>query len=391
MTARGQDTLMEEKDAEGGVLLRGINGRRIALPAVVAIFVLVQIAAFTADPEERHANQAVAALPAPARLDVPNATAFSASARRDISDWAIPSAPARHAVPEAAAIPAPTRHALSLEAAIPAPTRHALSLEAAFPAPARAPYARPSASGPLIAAHRGASRYAPENTMAAFRLAETMGADCIELDVRATRDGRLVALHDETVNRTTNGKGLADELTFGEIRKLDAGGWFSPAFSGERVPSVEEVLDEFGGRVCLILELKQSAAYPGIERELALLLIERRLDRSSERGPVVIQSFDTAALRRMRKLLPDAAIAVLVRPRQRLASRDLAEYRRFADAVHLPASSARKAVIRRIRAHGLAVMVWGARGKRQVHRLLRYGVDGILTGDPRSVRPDHIK
>jgi len=247
-------------------------------------------------------------------------------------------------------------------------------------APAQPPFARTSAR-PLVAAHRGASKYAPENTMAAFRLAETMGADSIELDVRATRDGRLIALHDETVDRTTNGTGRAVELTYREIRRLDAGGWFSPAFEGERIPSVEEVLDHFGGKIGLILELKQPSAYPGIERSLARLLSERGLDRP-ERGRVVIQSFDTRSLRRVRKLLPDVPIAVLVRPRHRVTSRDLADYRRFADAVHLPRSSARKPVIRRIRSHGLSVMVWNVRSKRQVRKLLQYGADGILTDDP---------
>lgn len=217
--------------------------------------------------------------------------------------------------------------------------------------------------------------------MAAFRLAETMGADCIELDVRMTRDGRLVALHDDTVDRTTDGAGRVDRLTFREIRALDAGGWFSPAFRGERIPSVEEVLDHFGGRICLILELKRPSGHPGIEEELAHVLAGRGLDRP-ERGPVVIQSFDTASLRRMRRLLPEAPIAVLVRPRQRVTARVLAEYRRFADAVHLPGAAAREAVIRRIRAHGLAVMVWKVRGGARLRRLPAYGVDGILTDDP---------
>ncbi|REK53315.1 MAG: glycerophosphodiester phosphodiesterase [Thermobacillus sp.] len=252
---------------------------------------------------------------------------------------------------------------------------------AAWSVHARLPDARTPAAGPLIAAHRGASKYAPENTMAAFRLAETMGANFIELDVRATRDGRLIALHDETVDRTTNGKGRAGELTFGEIRRLDAGGWFSPAFRGERIPSLEEVLDRFGGGIGLILELKQPSAYPGIEQALARLLTERGLDRP-ERGRIIIQSFDTGSLRRVRELLPNMPIAVLVRPRQRVTSRDLAEYRKFADAVHLPGASARKPVIRRIQSCGLSVMVWNIHGERQARRLLRYGVDGILTDDP---------
>lgn len=303
---------MEEKNAEGGRILRGKPYLRILLPGVAAAALVLTQAGAGAD---------------------------SAS-------------PDPHPVGRTAEAIAPAR-----------------------PHPARTP------ARPLIAAHRGASKYAPENTMAAFRLAETMGADCIELDVRATRDGRLIALHDESVDRTTDGKGRADYLAFREIRRLDAGGWFSPVFRGERIPSVEEVLDHFGGSMCLVLELKQPSARSGIEEKLARLLVERGLDHP-ERGRIVIQSFDTRSLRRVRELLPDVPTAVLVRPRQRVTSRDLAEYRRFADAVHLHRSSAREPVIRRIRSHGLSVMVWNVRGKRQVRRLLRYGAHGILTDDP---------
>ncbi|WP_296975171.1 glycerophosphodiester phosphodiesterase family protein [Thermobacillus sp. ZCTH02-B1] len=233
---------------------------------------------------------------------------------------------------------------------------------------------------PLIVAHRGASKYAPENTMAAFRLAREMGADYIELDVRMTRDGRLIVLHDETVDRTTDGTGRADRMTFGEILDLDAGGWFSAAFRGERVPSLEEVLDGFAGAIGLILELKQPSAYPGIEHRLAGMLAERGLNRPD--SGLIIQSFDTRSLRRMRDLVPDVPIAVLVRPGRRVTTQNLAAYRTYADAVSLPFSLARKPVIDRIRAHGLAVLVWDVRGERQLDRLLAYGVDGILTNDP---------
>jgi len=237
-----------------------------------------------------------------------------------------------------------------------------------------------SAARPLIAAHRGASKYAPENTMAAFRLAMEMGADYIELDVRMTRDGRLIVLHDETVDRTTNGKGRAEWMTYGEILELDAGGWFSGAFRGERVPSLEEVLDNFAGSIGLILELKQPSAYPGIERKLAGLLSDRGLDRTD--GKLIIQSFDTRSLRSMRELMPDVPIAVLVRPGRRVTSQSLAAYRMYADAVSLPGTLARKPVIDRIRSYGLSVLVWDVRDGRQLGRLLAYGVDGILTNDP---------
>jgi glycerophosphoryl diester phosphodiesterase len=98
----------------------------------------------------------------------------------------------------------------------------------------------------LKIAHRGASGHGPENTMAAFRLAVEMGAQMIETDLRLTRDAKIVAMHDATVNRTTNGRGNVDKMSFTELRGLDAGGWFLSAegksFTGERVPTLDEIL-----------------------------------------------------------------------------------------------------------------------------------------------------
>ena len=95
---------------------------------------------------------------------------------------------------------------------------------------------------PLIYAHRGASAYAPENTMAAFYEAEKRGADGIELDVQMTKDGVLVVLHDEDVARTSNGRGLAREMTLSQLRELDFGSWFGPAWAGEKIPTLWQVL-----------------------------------------------------------------------------------------------------------------------------------------------------
>src|ERR1700683_2808619 len=98
---------------------------------------------------------------------------------------------------------------------------------------------------PGIIAHRGASGHAPENTMAAFQRAVELGAPFIETDLHLTRDGRFVAIHDKTLQRTTNGQGAVQEFTLAELRQLDAGKWFDRPFSGEHIPTLEEVL-EFG-------------------------------------------------------------------------------------------------------------------------------------------------
>ncbi len=124
---------------------------------------------------------------------------------------------------------------------------------------------------PLISAHRGFSTAAPENTLPALEAARRAGADVAEIDVRLTRDGQVVLMHDRSVERTTNGAGLVKDLTLAEIKALDAGSWFDPRFRGEHVPTLAEVLEWSGGRLGLLIELKN---YP--YRELPL--VERTID-----------------------------------------------------------------------------------------------------------------
>ncbi|HEY8531638.1 MAG TPA: glycerophosphodiester phosphodiesterase family protein, partial [Limnochorda sp.] len=114
-------------------------------------------------------------------------------------------------------------------------------------------------SKPLILAHRGASAEAPENTLAAFRLALEQGADGFELDIHRTRDGHLVVCHDERVDRTTDGTGFIGSMTLAELKKLDAGRWFDARFAGERIPTLDEVwalVEEAGGIRLLNIEVK---------------------------------------------------------------------------------------------------------------------------------------
>lgn len=110
--------------------------------------------------------------------------------------------------------------------------------------------------GIIAVGHRGTVRFAPENTLAAFRKAIELGLDLIEIDVRQTKDGHLVIMHDPTVDRTTNGKGRVAEMTLAEIKALDAGSWFSPEFAGERVPTLDEALDLMRGRALPDIDFK---------------------------------------------------------------------------------------------------------------------------------------
>lgn len=108
----------------------------------------------------------------------------------------------------------------------------------------------------LIVAHRGAAKYAPENTIAAFLKAAEMGADYAEMDVRQTKDGVFVLMHDRNVKRTTDGKGLVSEMTLEEIKKLDAGSWFGKEFIGEKVPTLREVLKAIDGKILPDIDFK---------------------------------------------------------------------------------------------------------------------------------------
>ncbi len=112
----------------------------------------------------------------------------------------------------------------------------------------------------MVIAHRGASSYAPENTLAAFDLAIRMGVNHIELDVHSTGDGHVVVIHDDTVDRTTNGSGLVGSHKLAALQVLDAGSWFGDKFAEERIPTLGEVLERCKGRVHVHTEIKGHAA-----------------------------------------------------------------------------------------------------------------------------------
>ena len=170
-----------------------------------------------------------------------------------------------------------------------------------------------------LIAHRGFSAIAPENTLTAFALALDRGYTDIEFDVQLSRDGVPVIFHDDTVERTTNGQGRVDQLSFGELKSLDAGAWFSKAFTGERIPSLREVLSVFRGRANLHIELKSHE--PELPKKVVGLLmatgwIEDAISppyRKAFRKPqLIISSYDRKHLLRSMKLLPTTIVHELL-------------------------------------------------------------------------------
>ena len=158
----------------------------------------------------------------------------------------------------------------------------------------------------LAIAHRGASGYAPENTLAAFRRALALGVTFIETDLQLTRDAHFVALHDDTVNRTTNGQGALQHLTLAEVRRLDAGSWFGSEFMGERIPTLLDIV-EFSGKhdVVFYLELKPNGFWGGEHALVSALRESGAIQRS------VIISFDPVILQGLRKIEPTLMTGLL--------------------------------------------------------------------------------
>lgn len=230
---------------------------------------------------------------------------------------------------------------------------------------------------PFIWAHRGASARAPENTLAAFDLAREDGADGIELDVHLSRDGIPVVIHDETLERTTNGRGAVSSLRASELRRLDAGRWFAPAFAGERIPLLSEVLAWAGEDMPLNVELKTLRAG---EATLRLL-------KDYPRRRVLVSSFNHRLLAALREAEPRLPLGFLCDARLwRLGLRRALAAGAF--SFHPRADLVSVALARRVKEAGLALYPWTVDDAGRAARLLRLGATGLFTNRPGELREE---
>ncbi|MFC8144880.1 glycerophosphodiester phosphodiesterase [Streptomyces paradoxus] len=253
-------------------------------------------------------------------------------------------------------------------------------------------------TSPLVIAHRGASAYAPENTLAAVDRAAELGIRWVENDVQRTRDGELVVLHDDNLRRTTDAEEVfpgrapwkVKDFTAAEIARLDAGSWFAPAYAGARVPTLEQFLHRLERHhQKLLLEIKNPELYPGIERQtLKVLSNEGWLDRSHPAGRLIVQSFSADSVRTVHELKPGVKTGLLGTPRVS----DLLDVAEFADQVNPSYSSLSPAFVSSVHAfdgpHGrpMEVFAWTIDDARTARRIAGYGVDGIITDKPDVVR-----
>lgn len=234
---------------------------------------------------------------------------------------------------------------------------------------------------PLVIAHRGASREAPENTMAAYRLALELGATAVETDVHTTLDGEVLVIHDPTTERTTGVPRVVAETTAAELRTLDGGSWKGAAYAGERLPLLGELLDLVRGRAVLCLELKSG-------KELVPRVVEL-IDQRAMRGDIVLFSFDAALLSEGKAAMPDVPALLLAKPSGQPPSYGPAHVEEAvalgADLVGFAHRALPREAVEEAHRRGLPVFSWTVNTPDDARRLRDWGVDGLITDDPAMV------
>ena len=252
----------------------------------------------------------------------------------------------------------------------------------------------------VVIAHRGASGYAPEHTFAAYKMAMEMGADYIEFDLQQTKDGVLICLHDETLDRTTNVKDVfakresyyVSEFTIDEIKKLDAGAWFNKVYPdkakdeyvGLKIPTIDEAIkfieDNGSGKFNYYIETKSPDIYPGMEEKL---LEKLRLYNVNDK--TIIQSFSSESLRKIRKMNNNIMLVQLnssddyTIPKL-IESLDI--IKNYANGIGPDRVLVDKNLINEAHKHNLLLHPWTVNEKMEMEKLLDLGVDGMFTNYP---------
>lgn len=229
---------------------------------------------------------------------------------------------------------------------------------------------------PIIIGHRGAAGEAPENTLASFALALEQGAQGIEFDVHISKDGKIVVCHDASLDRTTNGSGLICQQNWEDIQLLDAGGWFSDTYKGERIPLLSEVFHLVPKGTLINVEVKH--AYEGrMEQELLPFL------RGSGRmDDVVVSSFDHKVIQRLKRAEPDLKVGLLY-------AANLIDHAAYAKllaidvfSLHPHHHSIEKEDVAGATTAGLATYPYTVNAPSDYNRMIEVGVSGIITDFP---------
>ncbi|MEK4213396.1 glycerophosphodiester phosphodiesterase [Bacillus wiedmannii] len=236
-------------------------------------------------------------------------------------------------------------------------------------------------------AHRGASAYAPEHTIAAYKLGQQLRGDYIEIDLQMTKDGHLVAMHDETVNRTTNGTGLVKEHTLEEIKQLNAGSFFyekhpslaKKEFENANVPTLEEIIKTFGHNANYYIETKSPDEYPSMEEKLLEIIKHYGIN-----DKVIIQSFSEASLQKIHSLDVNIPLVQLLpyKKAAQLTELEMKKYKTYCIGLGMNYKYIDSTYVKRIKKHGLEVHPFTVDNETDMKKLILWGVDGMFTNYP---------
>jgi glycerophosphoryl diester phosphodiesterase len=236
---------------------------------------------------------------------------------------------------------------------------------------------------PLVYGHRGAKAYAPMNTLPAFELAAEQGADGVELDVWLSQDRQLVVIHDHTVDGTTNGTGLVEQMTLDALKSLDAGVWFDARFAGTPIPTLDEVFQAVGQRLIVNVEIKTADdSLPptnDIERSVADCIARHQM---AER--VIVSSFNPYVLKRFREIAPQIPLGYLYAADYRPASEVMASVKY--EALHPHHTLIDAAYMAWANEQGCIVNTWTVNERERMETLIALGVHGIISDKPDLAR-----
>jgi glycerophosphoryl diester phosphodiesterase len=236
-----------------------------------------------------------------------------------------------------------------------------------------------------VIAHRGDSGNAPEHTMEAYELARKLGADYIEIDLGMTKDGQLIVIHDDTVDRTTNGKGMVSSLTLSQIKGFDTGSWFNkqfpdkakPQYIGLKIPTLEEIIHQYGDTINYYIEIKKPEDHPSMTDELLKLLKSHHLiEENTQRGKVIIESYDSDSLKYIHSKYPNLLLIQLGSPSDRM---NFLEISKYANGVGPEFSALNKEFIDKAHSQGLVVHCWTVNNTKDMEKMIDWGVNGIFT------------
>lgn len=236
--------------------------------------------------------------------------------------------------------------------------------------------------------HRGASGHAPEHTILSYKMGEKMQGDYIEIDLQMTKDGHLIAMHDEKVDRTTDGTGYVKDMTLTEIKELDAGSWFNEAYpeyakkqyEGLEVPTLEEVFERLGKNNNYYIETKSPDIYPGMEKELLRLIDKYNINKDT----LLVQSFSPDSLKIMHELDPTVKLVQLISYRSyaTITDEQIAQVKEYAMGVGPNHTYLNEEYIQKVVNSGLEIHPYTVNNKERMEQLIEWGVTGMFTNYP---------